>query len=122
MMNPGMWVPLTPYHMPLIWIMAKEQGKGHGHKGMRCIVKTKLCYLFKKSLVSWKGRKHKHQYELKKTSSICTNTIREQAASMNKYRFFLMKLTFSQQQRIKQKESKQNNHNDRANGGGPGDD
>ena len=51
-MNPGMWVPLTPYHMLLIQIMAKQQGKGHGHKGMRCTVKTKLCYLFKKSLVS----------------------------------------------------------------------
>lgn len=92
-MNPGMGVPLTPYHMLLIRITAKQQGKGHGHKGMRCTVKTKLCYLFKKSLVSWKGRKHKHQCELN-TSFVCINTIRDQAASMNIYSFFLMRLTF----------------------------
>ena len=92
-MNPGVWAPLTPYHMLLIRIMAKEQGKGHRCKGMRCTVKTKLCYLFKKSLVSWKGRKQKHQCELN-TSFICINTIRDQAASMNKYSFSLMKLTF----------------------------
>lgn len=49
-------------------------------------MKTELCYLFKKSLVSWKGRKHKHQCELT-TSFICINTIRDQAASMNIYSF-----------------------------------
>lgn len=56
-------------------------------------MKTELCYLFKKSPGVLEGRKHKHQCELN-TSFICINTIRDQAASMNIYSFFLMRLTF----------------------------
>lgn len=54
------------------WIMVKEQGRGQRHRGMRYTMERKLFYLFKKSLVSWKGRKYKSQCESKKTSLICT--------------------------------------------------
>lgn len=71
-------------------------------------------YLVKKSLVSWKGRKHKHQRE-SETSFICTNTIREGEAAMRK-----TNAVFPYDADIlvtaMDKTRKQNNH-DRAKGG-----
>lgn len=47
-------------------------------------MERKLFYLFKKSLVSWKGRKYKSQCESKTTSFTGTNTIRDRDTSVNK--------------------------------------